>query len=177
MVASTPCPVCLAGTSGCLVWILRKTGSNPVGLPLVKRRPLWNVPALNRQPPYWQKMTNGRDVVVPGLRRVLVFGLCSHWKVRRVLFRQRAEISRLVLCPCFWKVKVAGGCQKMNVPTEAGQPHDSCGLEVWRSPRPCPQALTAGTVSVDGHACWLQSHCPSLLLVGTSDSAWKTKEE
>ena len=61
---------------------------------------------------------------------------------RRCLFSQRAEISWLAKCPCLQKVKVAGGCRKVEAWVEAGWPQEggnwnnnevllSCGLVNW----------------------------------------------
>lgn len=43
--------------------------------------------------------------------------------MRGVLFSQRADsLGWLRARPCFQKVKVAGGCQKVSAPVDAGQP-------------------------------------------------------
>lgn len=61
--------------------------------------------------------------------------------MRGVLFSQRADsLGWLHAHPCFQKVKVAGGCQKVSTPVDAGQPQEAAS---WN--KEALQALLMGS--------------------------------
>ena len=93
-------PVYLAGTSMCLVCVLRKAGSNPVGLPLVKNRPLWELLLWLSGLRTWQSICE--DVgSIPGLTqwiKDLALPLAVAWPAATALTR-----------PLTWKIPYAAG--------------------------------------------------------------------